>query len=72
MLSRKCKLHLKENNMTAWQHLKFAWGLAWTCCKAMVALLIHGLAPRWFDHYASDCIKEMHHKTSDNYTDDNI
>ena len=69
MLSKKCKLHLKENDMTAFEHLKFAWGLAWTCCKAMVALLIHGLAPRWFDHYASDCIKEMHHKTSDNYTD---
>ena len=49
--------------MTAFEHLRCAWGRAWTCFTAMLALLIPGVAPRWFDHYASDCLKKMHDKT---------
>ncbi len=65
MISKQCKAHLEENNMTAWQHLKFAWGLAWACFTVMLALLIHGLAPRWFDHYASNRIKAMNQLVSE-------
>lgn len=60
MFSKKCKQHLAENKMTALEHLKFAWHLAWQCKLASGALFIHGLAPRLFQNYASKKINQMH------------
>jgi len=37
--------HLKENNMTYWQHLKFATCHGFCCIRAGVYLCIHGLLP---------------------------
>ena len=39
------KQHLEEVNMTYFQHLRFAWGIA-------VVLLIHGVCPKLFANYA--------------------
>ena len=39
--------HLDDAKMTYFQHLRFAWSMAF-------ALLIHGLVPCWFTTYASD------------------
>jgi len=60
MLSKKCKQHLIENEMTAFEHLKFASKLAWTCKKTAGALFIHGIAPRFFQYYGSTKIEEMY------------
>lgn len=54
MLSKKCKLHLEEVNMTRWQHFKHAIGIAWKLKKAVLAVTIHAFAPRWFSKYASN------------------
>lgn len=37
--------HLSENNMTYWEHFKFAVGHGLCCIKAGVYLCIHGLMP---------------------------
>ena len=60
MFSKKCKQHLVENEMTAIEHLKFAWKLAWQCKKTAGALLVHGIAPRFFQQYASKNIEKMY------------
>lgn len=44
--------HLKEANMTYFQHLRFAWSMAF-------ALLVHGLIPSLFTTYASDKMKSQ-------------
>jgi hypothetical protein len=54
MYSKQCKLHLEEANMTRWQHFKHAIGIAWKLKKAMLAVFIHALAPRYFKTYASE------------------
>lgn len=65
MFSKKCKQHLKENEMTALEHLMFAWKLAWQCKKTAGALFVHGLAPRFFQHYATNSIKKMNKTLED-------
>lgn len=40
--------------MTRWQHFKHAIGIAWKLKKAMLAVFIHALAPRYFKTYASE------------------
>ena len=42
---RRWHEHLKENNMTYWQHLKFAVGHGLCCIRAGVYLCIHGILP---------------------------
>ena len=44
-LKKKWNEHLAENNMTYWQHLKFAVGHGLVCIRAGVYLCIHGLLP---------------------------
>lgn len=47
--------HLKENNMSYFAHLRFAWSLA-------AASLIHGVFPMLFTDYVSNKIQERHEK----------
>tara|TARA_B100001094_G_scaffold232266_1_gene227110 strand:+ start:248 stop:475 length:228 start_codon:yes stop_codon:yes gene_type:complete len=44
-LVKKWKDHLNNNNMTYWQHLKFAVGHGVCCIKAGLFLCVHGLLP---------------------------
>lgn len=44
-LRKKWNEHLNENNMTYWQHLKFAVGHGLICIRAGIYLCIHGLLP---------------------------
>ncbi len=53
MYSKQCKLHLKEVNMTRYEHLKHALNISWRLFKATLAVFIHAFAPRWFKKYAS-------------------
>jgi len=43
--------HLQEENMTYFQHLRRAWGLAFIC-------LVHGLFPNVWKHKASEILNE--------------
>ena len=45
--------------MTRWQHFKHAIGIAWRLKKASVAAFIHAFAPRYFETYATDTIKDI-------------
>jgi len=53
MYSKQCKLHLKDVNMTRYEHLKHALNISWRLLKASIAVFIHAFAPRWFKKYAS-------------------
>ena len=44
-LRKKWNEHLNENNMTYWQHFRFAVGHGLICIRAGVYLCIHGLLP---------------------------
>ena len=59
MFSKQCKLHLENADMTRWQHFKHAIGIAWRLKKASVAAFIHAFAPRYFETYATDTIKDI-------------
>lgn len=53
MLSKECKLHLEEANMSRWAHFKHAISIAWRLKKAALAVFLHAFAPRYFKTYAS-------------------
>ena len=59
MLSKQCKLHLEEADMTRWQHFKHACKISWRLKKAAWAAFIHALAPRYFETYATDTMKDI-------------
>ena len=60
MLSKKSKIHLKEEKMTALEHLWVAWRLSFECLKMSIATFLHGIMPGFFKHYTSNKIKELH------------
>mgnify|MGYP000427146817 CR=1 FL=1 len=59
MFSKKCRQHYKDNNMTCWEHFRFAWWFLIQLKKAELALFIHSFAPQYFQTYASDKVKEL-------------
>jgi hypothetical protein len=62
MFSKECKLHLKKAKMTRKEHFLFAIKTAGQLQLAVLALLIHSIAPRFFETYAGDTIKSIHAK----------
>lgn len=62
MLSKKCKEHMASVDMSCMQHFKFAFGILVELKKAELALLVHMVAPRYFETYASNKIKELANK----------
>jgi len=59
MLSKQCKLHLEEVNMTAFQHMRHALVIAFRLQIAVFAVIIHSIGPRFFKTYASDTMKDI-------------
>lgn len=53
------KEHLTENNMTYYQHLKFAAFHGFVCLVAGLCLIIHALFPCWFQTSGSDLVQSM-------------
>ena len=53
MFSKKCKLHLKEADMTRWQHFTHAISIAIRMEMAAGAVFVHAFAPRWFKSTAT-------------------
>lgn len=73
MLSKQCKLHLKSENMTGWQHMKHALKIAFRLQVvvlavlkiafrlqvAVLAVIVHSIGPRFFKTYANDTIRRI-------------
>jgi len=59
MFSTQCKLHLSKVKMTRWEHFRHAINISWRLQKASIAVLIHALAPRFFETTASDTCKKI-------------
>jgi len=57
MFSNKCKQHLEEVNETRLQHLKNAILVAAKLQLLVPALIIHGIAPRFFTKTATNVLK---------------
>lgn len=53
------KNHLKENNMSYYQHMLFALLYSWMCLSACVFLFIHALFPCFFQTAGSDLVRMM-------------
>lgn len=61
--------HLKENNMTYWQHLKFAVGHGLCCVKAGIYLCIHGLMPCFRRRAGSRLVRRLNKDFTDHKYD---
>tara|TARA_B110001454_G_scaffold128770_1_gene119997 strand:- start:84 stop:281 length:198 start_codon:yes stop_codon:yes gene_type:complete len=59
MFSKSSKQHLKETEMTRWQHFKHAINMAWELKKASMAVVIHAIVPSWFTQYATTTCKNI-------------
>jgi len=59
MLSKECKLHLKEVGDTPLQHMKKALIIAGKLQLLVPALIIHSIAPRFFKNTATNVMKDI-------------
>lgn len=59
MLSKQCKAHLEEVGETGLQHMLTAFKTAIKLQLLVPALLIHGVAPRFFTNTASNVMKNI-------------
>lgn len=59
MLSKQCKLHLKEVGQTPLQHMKHALITAARLQLLVPALLIHSIAPRFFTKTATSVMRDI-------------
>jgi len=58
MLSKECKLHLEQEGMTGFQHMRRALRIALKLQLIIPALLVHSIAPRYFTRTASKVMKD--------------
>ena len=65
MLIKQSADHLRQNNMTYWQHLCFAAGHGVRCIWAGFLLVIHSIAPCFFPQTGSFLV----HKLSRDFSD---
>lgn len=56
---KKIKQHLKENDTTYLQHLKFAASYGFTCIIAGFLLLIHAVVPCFFQTSGRDLLRTL-------------
>lgn len=59
MLSKQCKSHLDEVGETGLQHMAQAFKTAVKLQLLVPALIIHGVAPRFFTHTATDVMTKI-------------
>lgn len=59
MFSRQCKAHLEEVGETGLQHLKSAVKVAVKLQLLVPVVLVHGVAPRFFTHTATDVMEKI-------------
>lgn len=58
-LKRKWIDHLKHNNMTYYEHFKFAVFYGFVCLVAGLCLIVHAIFPCWFQTSGSDLVQYM-------------
>jgi hypothetical protein len=51
--------HPEQNGKTYLQHLVHAWSLSFQMARGSIALLIHGMVPKWFEHTGSSIISSL-------------
>ena len=54
--------HPHKEGMTYLQHLRRAWGFAWSMGKGSAALFMHGVFPKTFEYTGTNIIKDLHNK----------
>ncbi len=59
ILIKRWAEHLKENNMSYWNHFKFAVGHGLCCIKAGVYLCIHGVLPCFRRRAGSKLVRRL-------------
>jgi hypothetical protein len=59
MFSKQCKAHLDEVGETGLEHMKQAFKVAVKLQLLVPALVIHGVAPRFFTHTATDVMSKI-------------
>jgi len=59
MFSKQCKAHLDEVGETGLQHMRQAFRTAVKLQLLVPALIVHGIAPRFFTKTASNTIKKI-------------
>ena len=59
MTMNSIKDHLQENNMTYYQHFKFAIFFGFLSLLAGFCLIIHAFFPCWFQTAGSDLVRSM-------------
>jgi|TARA_R110001592_G_scaffold243960_2_gene505222 hypothetical protein len=59
MLSKQCRLHLKETGMSGPQHMVHALKIAIRLQKCVFVVIIHSIAPRYFRTTATDIMREI-------------
>ena len=59
MLSKQCRAHLDEVGETGLQHMAQAFKTAVKLQLLVPALIIHGVAPRFFTHTATDVMNKI-------------
>ena len=59
MFSKQCKAHLDEVGETGLQHMTQAFKVAVKLQRLVPALTIHGVAPRFLTHTATDTMNKI-------------
>jgi hypothetical protein len=59
MFSKQCKAHLDEVGETGLEHMKQAFKVAVKLQLLVPVLVIHGVAPRFFTHTATDVMSKI-------------
>ena len=56
---KKSKEHLRENDMTYWEHFRFASGYGFKCIIAGCLLIFHSIIPAYFSLIGSKITNEL-------------
>ncbi len=65
MIIQKSVQHLKDNNMTYWQHFLFASGHGIRCICAGMLLVCHSIIPGLFPRTGSRLVNELNKSFTD-------
>lgn len=56
---QRAREHLRRNRMTYTAHMRFAASHGAACIRAGIMLLIHSLAPCWFERAGSNLVRRL-------------
>mgnify|MGYP003652451713 FL=1 len=56
---KKIKLHLEHNDMTYWEHFRFASGYGIGCIYYGMLLILHSLIPAYFSTAGSTLVNKL-------------